>query len=334
MGKIILFYKYVNILYPQQIRDWQKGLCTSLGLKGRVLIAQEGINATLGGTEKAIARYISETTAHELFVDLDIKFSDGAADHFPKLRVVVRPEIVNSGIPKHITADMGGKHLTPAQVHELINNKPENLVLLDARNSYESAVGTFKDAIKPPIKNFRDLPGYIDENADVFTGKQVLMFCTGGIRCERASAYLKSKNVSQEVYQILGGIHRYIEQYPDGHFRGKNYVFDGRVLQHANNDVLGTCYFCQIPCDEYANCINAVCNLQFIACATCRATHATELTDAPPVAQNIATPAQHTLASFALCCSPTCKELVQNNKVPVRTKAHKVALPKGSACSI
>src|SRR5436189_74799 len=103
----------------------------------------------------------------------------------------------------------------------------------------------------------------LDENIDTFKDKQVLMYCTGGIRCERASAYLNEKNIAKKVYQMDGGIHRYVEQYPDGFFRGKNYVFDGRVSVRINDDVLGSCAICKTACDDYYNCLNAFCNKHF-----------------------------------------------------------------------
>ena len=267
MGTIILFYKYVSIQYPVQIQKWQRQMCEQLGLKGRVLIAHEGINATLGGSTESIEQYVHAMQEHPLFADIDFKYSPGGAEDFPRLRIVVRPEIVNSGIPAHITAREGGTHVTPAQAHELMHNK--EVVLFDARNVYEANVGTFQNAIIPPINNFRDLPAYIDANQEQFKDKKVLMFCTGGIRCERASAYLKSKDVAQEVYQLQGGIARYIEQFPDGYFRGKNYVFDGRLTMKANDDVVGTCHLCSAPSDNCRNCAYAACNMRYIACPDC-----------------------------------------------------------------
>jgi predicted sulfurtransferase len=295
MEKIILFYKYVDILYPEQVRKWQKALCESLHLKGRILLAHEGINGTLGGSTENLSRYITAMNEHPLFGAIDFKEGEGSAAHFPRLRIVVRPEIVNTGMPNTITAHNGGIHITPQQAHELIENKTDDLLLFDSRNSYESAVGTFTDAITPNTKNFRDLPAYFDQNADLFKGKNVLMFCTGGIRCERASAYLKSKGVAQEIYQIEGGIHRYVDQYPNGFFRGKNYVFDGRVTAKVNDDVLAHCLLCSVTGDEYTNCLNASCNLQFVVCPPCK-------------------------KQFESCCSASCKQLVALKQVPVRTK--------------
>jgi predicted sulfurtransferase len=306
IGTLILFYKYVDIHYPKQILKWQTKICKELGLKGRVILAHEGINATLAGSTENISLYKNLMDSHPLFTGIDFKESQGNADYFPRLRIVVKDEIVKLGIPADtLKATDGGIHITPAQAHELFKNKPDNVVILDARNNYESKIGKFKDAITPDIKNFRDFPAYIDQNLEQFKDKQVFMYCTGGIRCERASAYLKIKNVAQEVYQLSGGIQRYIEQFPDGFFRGKNYVFDGRIAVKVNEDVLSTCALCATPCDEYNNCMNASCNKHFVACESCY---------------------QH----YSQTCSTACQNLLETRQVQARPKLKKV----DSSCSL
>lgn len=294
MGKILLFYKYVDIVYPVQVLKWQKKLCADLGLTGRIILAHEGINGTVGGSDEHTELYKKAMSKHPYFGGIDFKESPGDETYFPKMRIVVKNEIVNLGLdPKEITAHNGGAHLTPQEVHELLSNKPKDLVILDARNAAESRVGTFTDALTPPIDNFRQLPQYIDENLEQFKDKDVFMFCTGGIRCERASAYLKSKGVASNVYQLEGGIHRYAEQFPDGFFRGKNYVFDGRVTVTINNDILSNCDLCALPCNEYTNCFNAHCNNHFIACPSC-------------------------VEKFGNTCSARCHELLVSKQVPMR----------------
>ncbi len=294
MGKILLYYKYVDIEDPHAIKRWQQELCADLGLTGRILIGKEGINGTVGGTNKATDAYIKAMQEHPLFSDVDFKTSKGGAEHFPKLRVAIRKEIVTLGIaPEALTPEQGGKHLEPKEVHELLEKHPEDLVILDTRNTYESRIGTFKNAITPEIDNFRDFPEYIENNIDQFKDKQVLMFCTGGVRCERATAVLQEKGIAKEIYQIKGGIHRYAEQFPDGYFRGKNYVFDGRIAVKINDDILGSCYLCDKECDKYTNCVNVQCNLQYIACKEC-------------------------LKKLESTCSFECQKLVQERKVAVR----------------
>ncbi len=270
MGKILLFYKYISIQYPKRILKWQQKLCADLELKGRILLATEGINGTVGGSEESVSRYQEIMRKHELFTDVDFKMSDGESDYFPRMEIKVRDEICKLGIPAdELTVADGGQHLEPNEVHQLLSDNPEDLVILDARNNFESRIGTFRGSITPDITNFRDLPKFIDEHADLFENKQVLMHCTGGIRCERATAYLQKKGIAKKVYQIKGGIVRYTEQYPDGHFRGKNYVFDRRVAVRVNDDVLTHCDLCPALCDDYTNCINAECNNHYISCKQC-----------------------------------------------------------------
>ncbi len=294
MNTILLFYKYVHIEHPKQIQKWLAQLCANFGFKGRILLGTEGINATLGGSVEYVERFKEVMSAHPLFGGIDFKQSPCSAEDFPRMQIKIRTEIVTLGIsPEELTVADGGKHLTPAQTHDLISKKPDNLVILDARNMVEWKVGAFEGAIKPDIEQFRQLPDYIKAHADDFAGKQVLMYCTGGIRCERASAVVKKYTNAQEVYQIEGGIHRYAEQFPDGYFRGKNYVFDGRVSVRVNEDVLASCELCQKPSDEYADCRNVECNKHFICCDDCIVTHETT-------------------------CSVRCKELVDGGTVRVR----------------
>lgn len=316
MEQILLYYKYVDIMYPKQVLKWQKKICAELNLKGRILLATEGINGTVCGSIKNTEKYIDIMNKSELFKDIDFKTSPGSPDAFPRMQVTVKNEIVNLGLDtKEVTPQDGGKHLTPDEVHQLLENKPEDLVVLDTRNDYEWKVGTFRNAVKPPIKNFREFPEYIEKNLDTFKDKKVLMFCTGGVRCERATTVLTQKNVAKDVYQIEGGIHRYVEKYPDGHFRGKNYVFDNRVAVRVNDDVLGSCYLCATPCDEYINCFNVECNKHVIACDPC-------------------------VQKYENTCSAQCQELIntqQVNKRPARPKinlSEEACKAKTDSCSV
>ena len=270
MHSIILFYKYVSIQYPQQILKWQKKICKELNLKGRIILAEEGINGTLGGHPDQLQEYKKLMNAHPLFGEIDFKESHNVGDHFPRLRIVVKNEIVYLGLDtKTITAQDAGIHLEPTQAHELIAQKPENLVIIDCRNRAESAIGRIENAVIPDTTYFREFPEYVDKHLDDLKDKQVLMYCTGGVRCERASAYIKSKGVAQEVYHIKGGVHRYVEEFPNGFFKGKNYVFDGRTAVKVTDDILGSCFVCQKACDEYINCMFAGCNRHFIGCTEC-----------------------------------------------------------------
>lgn len=308
MGQLIVFYKYIDIQYPEQIVKWQKNLATPLNLTGRVIVAHEGINATLAGEDHEIQTYIAAMNEHPLFGEIDYKITPGSAALFPRLYIVVRAEIVNLGVPlEQRKRAYTGQHLRAQEVHALLSNKPADLVILDTRNNFESAIGTFKDAIIPDIYRFRELPAYIDQNLAQFKDKQVLMFCTAGVRCEPISAYLNQKQVAKRVYQIRGGIQRYIEAYPDGYFRGKNYVFDGRIAVRVNADVLGKCLLCQTACDDYTNCLNASCNKHYLACQNC-------------------------LTQYQNCCSAQCQHLINSAQVaprPPRSGSAKTS-PSGS----
>lgn len=294
MGKILLYYMYVPIQYPKRLLKWQKKICADLQLQGRILIGTEGINGTVGGEDEAIERYAAIMKAHELFADIDFKVSPGEASYFPRMEIKVRDEICSLGVPAdELTVQDGGVHLAPEQVHALLSNQPDDLVILDTRNNFESRIGTFTGSITPDIKNFRQLPQFIDEHPELFENKQVLMHCTGGVRCERATAYLKRKGIAKEVFQMRGGIVCYTEKYPDGYFRGKNYVFDRRVAVRVNDDVLTACDLCKTSCDSYTNCINMNCNVQYVSCDGC-------------------------LQKTNNTCSASCAQLVTEGKVNVR----------------
>jgi predicted sulfurtransferase len=305
MGKILLFYKYVDIEYPKQVQKWLQKLCADLHLTGRIIIAHEGINATVGGSEKNTEIFKKAMEKDVRFTGIDFKESEGGDHCFPRMRIIVKNEIVYLGLdPQKVTAKNGGKHLTPEQTHTLIASKPNDLVILDARNDYEWRIGAFEGAIKPDIEHFRQFPKFVDDNLEQFKDKQVLMYCTGGIRCERASTYLKEKGVAKNVYQILGGIHRYAEEYPEGFFRGKNYVFDDRIGVRVNADILSTCNLCPTPCDDYTNCMNAECNAHYIACPAC-------------------------IQKYGNACSAQCQELLATHKVKPRPERNVV-----SACQL
>lgn len=294
MGTILLYYKYVTIPNPIEIQKWQKELCSSLGLTGRILLAHEGINGTVGGSDEATQTYITAMNEHPLFGGIDFKTAPGGADAFPRMRISIKKEIVNLGIdPEQLTVKDTAEHLSPQQIHDLLSNPPQDLVIIDTRNSYEIAVGKFNNAIDPQTRYFRQFPQWVDQNVDMLKDKTVFMYCTGGVRCERATAYVNVKNIAKKVVQLEGGIHRYIEQFPNGHFRGKNYVFDNRITVRANEDILGTCLNCPTPSDEYFNCKNALCNKHFTSCAEC-------------------------IQILANTCSPQCQELIKLKQAPER----------------
>ena len=268
--KVLLYYKYVKLDNPDEFRDEHKALCEKLGLLGRILVGEEGLNGTVAGPIEAAEAYKEAMWADERFADMQCK--EHVTDHnpFPKLKIKSRKEIVTLE-DESATVEKGGAHLTPQQWHDMAMD--EDAVILDARNNFEWEIGKFKDAILPDIDYFRDFPQWVKDNKEQLEGKKVLMYCTGGIRCERASAVLKNEGLD-DVYQLNGGIINYGKEIPDGLWEGSCFVFDDRmavqVNDDAHHDVISTCRFCETKTDEYFNCCNAECNKLILLCADCK----------------------------------------------------------------
>ncbi|KAM6952175.1 thiosulfate sulfurtransferase/rhodanese-like domain-containing protein 2 isoform 1-T1 [Lycodopsis pacificus] len=278
-GKVLLYYRYCLVEDPHLISAWQKALCEKLHLTGKVRLATEGINGTVGGTNTATDLYIDAMRSHPLFrmEEEDFKTSDGGAECFKDLKVGVYKEIVPMGMdPDVISYQLAGVPLEPEEFHEEVQallaegDSCSDTVLLDCRNFYESKIGQFTQCLAPSIRKFSYFPDYVDQNLDLFRDKKVLMYCTGGIRCERGSAYLRSKDVCKEVYQLKGGIHKYLERFPDGFYRGKLFVFDERYSISSNNDVIADCRYCGCPWDRYQLCSTAFCCQLVLSCPACR----------------------------------------------------------------
>lgn len=270
MEKVILYYCFAPLADPEAVKLWQRTLADSLNLKGRVLISEHGINGTLGGDMKALKRYVRVTREYPAFKNMEIKWSFGSADDFPKLSVKVRPEIVTFGVPEELEVDEngvvgGGVHLSPQQVNELVERR-EDVVFFDGRNAYEAEVGRFKDAIVPDTSTTRDFITELDSGKyDHLKDKPVITYCTGGIRCEVLSRLMKNRGF-EEVYQIDGGIVRYAEAYGNkGLWEGSLYVFDkrGTVTYGENTALIATCRACHQPTSEVGDCTDASCLEQF-----------------------------------------------------------------------
>lgn len=279
-GEVLLYYCYLQLTDPPVVCSWQKALCETLHLTGKVRVATEGINGTVGGTKVATDLYIKAMRQHPVFKVMnqeDFKSSDGGAECFSDLRVGVYREIVPMGVdPELLSYTLAGIHLEPEEFHkevEAILSKRDSCndtILLDCRNFYESKIGQFNHCVAPNIRKFSYFPDYIDQNLELFRDKNVLMYCTGGIRCERGSAYLRSKEVCKEVYQLKGGIHKYLERYPDGFYRGKLFVFDERYAISSNSDVISECRYCGSPWDRYQLCSTHLCCQLVLSCPACR----------------------------------------------------------------
>lgn len=278
-GRVLLYYCYTDVADPSAVCAWQKALCEKLHLTGKVRVASEGINGTVGGSCVSTEVYIQAMCSSPVFNMSrdDFKMSAGGAECFTELRVGVYREIVPMGVdPRVVSYRLAGTHLEPKEFHREVEallsdgDRSTDTILLDCRNFYESRIGQFTHCLAPNIRKFSYFPDYVDQNLDMFRNKRVLMYCTGGIRCERASAYLRTKEVCKDVLQLRGGIHRYLEQFPEGHYRGKLFVFDERYTISSNDDIISDCRYCGIPWDQYELCSSVSCRQLVLSCPGCR----------------------------------------------------------------
>lgn len=250
---------------------WQRELCTRLNLKGRIIIAEQGINGTLGGKLEDVKAYVKAMNLHPLFKKIQYKWSDGAADDFPRLSIKVRPELVTLAPGEQFDVFNSSKALKPQEWHDYLQQHPD-AILLDARNDYESDIGAFKgkNTIKPKIKAFRDIKPELDK---LPKDKPILTYCTGDVRCEYLSAYMKHRGFD-EVYHLDGGIVKYGQAFgDDGFWEGKCYVFDDRMsigFSDKTQDI-GECVHCGAKTSNYLNCADVSCNAQILVCDNCAA---------------------------------------------------------------
>jgi UPF0176 protein len=276
--QILLFYKYVFLEDPVAVRDWIFELCTKYHLKGRLIVASEGINFTFEGHKQDTEDFLVEMQKNEgygaLLQNIHFKRSAGDGKSFPKLSVRVREEIVtgNLGVCDIDPNQVTGKHLPPKDLHDWIHSGKE-IYIIDMRNAYEHKVGKFAGSITPALENFRDLPKIIKSIAHL-KNKTVVTVCTGGVRCEKASGYLMTQGFN-DVYQLDGGIVSYMEQFPNEDFEGKLYVFDKRVMMGFYTDdpkhkVIAKCDYCGSTTEQYLNCQNKKCNKHILMCDDCQ----------------------------------------------------------------
>ena len=277
LNKVILYYKFTPIADPEAVLLWQKYLCQSLNLKGRILISKHGINGTVGGEMADVKKYVRETRRYEGLKKTVFKWSDGTGNEFPRLRVVVKDELVAFGSPNEIEVDEngvvgGGVHLRPEQVEELVKERGDEVVFFDGRNAYEAKIGKFKNAIVPDVDTSRDFIREIESGKyDHIKDKPVVTYCTGGIRCEILSAVMKKRGFN-EVYQIDGGIVKYGERFGDeANWEGSLYIFDDRMAMNFSDKakVIGKCDKCSAPTKDFRNCNTASCHQLILLCDSC-----------------------------------------------------------------
>jgi len=268
----VSFYRYVLIDEPQQVRDHLFEQWTKLRILGRTYIAKEGINAQICVPKDNWEIFIYNLNQDNRFKDVPLKIAvEDNGKSFYKLAIKVRPKIVADGLnDASFDVTNVGNHLSAVEFNAAME-LPDTIVV-DMRNHYESEVGKFIGAITPDADTFREeLPMILEELKDK-KEKKIIMYCTGGVRCEKASAYLKHHGF-KDVNQLHGGIIDYVRQIKaDGlpsKFIGKNFVFDERVGERITEDVIANCHQCGEPCDNHVNCANDNCHLLFIQCAKC-----------------------------------------------------------------
>ncbi|HEY8399877.1 MAG TPA: rhodanese-related sulfurtransferase [Cytophagaceae bacterium] len=265
---ILLYYCYTHIEDPEKFREEHHLFCLNLGLLGRIIIAKEGLNGTVSGLKENCQIYMDTIKADPRFASIDFKVEESPKHGFQKLHVRVKPEIVHSGLTYIDPTKKTGKHLEPKEFKKLKDQ--EDVVVLDVRSNYEHKLGRFKNAITLDIENFRDFPKKIKE-LEKFKDKKILTYCTGGIKCEKASAFLLEQGF-KDVYQLHGGIIKYAMEADGEDFEGKCYVFDNRVavdVNKVNPKVISHCYCCGVESDRMVNCANPVCNLHVPICENC-----------------------------------------------------------------
>lgn len=271
---IILFYKFTKIRNPEQFRDKQKNIAGLFGLKGRMLVASEGVNATFEGLTKNVKAYERELRKQRIFKKMVFKESEGNGKGFTKLMVKVRPEVVTLGAGNFNIKKETAKAITATQLDKMYVRN-EDFVVLDLRNNYEVEVGYFEKTVNPKLRNFRELPEKLAQLSHL-KEKKVVAVCTGGIRCEKATCLLKREGF-KNVYQLKDGIHTYMKKYPGKHFKGSLFVFDNRmttpVVDSDVREIVGKCFYCATKCEQLYNDDSVRPSKKIICCDKCIGQH-------------------------------------------------------------
>ncbi len=266
------FYRYHPLDDPDAVRDRLYRTWAKLGVYGRVYIAHEGINAQISVPEDKLAAFCDVLQEQEWLkgLRLNIALEDDGKSFF-KLTIKVRPKIVADGLDdERFDVTRRGRHLAAEEVNRLMDR--EDTLVVDMRNHYESEVGHFEGAICPDVETFREALPLVEDMLRDKKENPIIMYCTGGIRCEKASAYYLHKGF-KNVFMVDGGIIEYSRQCKvkglPNRFRGKNFVFDERMGERVSGEVIARCHQCGSPCDTHVNCANDACHLLFIQCAAC-----------------------------------------------------------------
>lgn len=284
--KTVSFYKYVIIDNPTEMRNQLFREWYALDVFGRTYIAKEGINAQISIPEHNFEKFVDILYSHEEYKNIPFKIAvedDGKS--FYKLTIKVKEKIVADGLDdSSFDVTNVGTHLNAESFNEAID---QGAIVVDMRNHYESEVGHFENAICPDVDTFREELPLVKKLLEDKKDKKILLYCTGGIRCEKASAYLKSEGF-EDVNQLHGGIIAYAHDIKkkklESKFKGKNFVFDDRIGERISDEVISECHQCNEKCDEHTNCKNDACHLLFIQCQKCK-------------------------EKFSGCCSKKCQEI-------------------------
>lgn len=265
--QVILYYQYTAIKNPEEFAKTHLEVCKALGLKGRILVGREGINGTLSGLTEDTEKYMTYMHNDRRFKKMLFKVDQAEGHAFKKLHVRPREEIVSLDLEEDVNPlSLTGAYLSPKEFRNALED--EDTVVIDARNDYEYDLGHFRGAVRPDIRNFRELPQWIQDNKEKFMDKRVVTYCTGGIRCEKFSGWLVREGF-KDVGQLHGGIATYSR---DPEVRGDlwdglMYVFDERIgvpINHNEHVVVGKDWFDGEPCERYVNCANPFCNRRIL----------------------------------------------------------------------
>lgn len=269
--QVIAYYHYTSIPNPEELVTHHLALCKSIGIRGRIYIAHEGINGAISGTIEDCKKYMDHLLADPIFKGIEFKIDEHHEHAFNRIHVRYKTEIVYSGLrdPKEIDPTKEtGKHLRGEEFAKL--KEQEDVVIIDVRSNYETRLGRFKNSVTLDIETFREFPDKVAE-LEKFKNKKVVTVCTGGIKCEKASAYL-IKQGFKDVYQLHNGIIGYAKDTGGKDFDGSLYVFDGRVsipINNVNPTAIANCKKCGTPTLRNLNCANVECNEQYNMCETC-----------------------------------------------------------------
>lgn len=275
--RVLLYYKFVKIENAEEFAKDHLELCKSLGLKGRILVAEEGLNGTVSGTTEQTEAYMKAVKADERFADMVFKIDEEEENSFKKMYVRYRPSIITLLPEDDVNPnEIVGTYLKPKEWMEMLQR--DDVIIVDGRNDYEYEIGHFRGAIKAEVKNFKQFPEWIEENLSEHKDKKILTYCTGGIRCEKLTGVFLNQGF-KDVYHLEGGIVTYgkDEKTKGKLFDGKCYVFDERIsvkINHTEEDVvISKCKHCGKQSDRYINCTNDDCHEQHICCEECEKIH-------------------------------------------------------------